>query len=77
MISHLRGTLLEKHPNQVIVDVQGVGYEVTIPVSAFSSLPAKGEPVQLHNPPRVARLCYTRGCSPRDGQLGLQNAAIP
>ncbi len=48
MISHLRGTLLEKHPNQVIVDVHGVGYEVTIPVSAFSSLPAKGEPVQFH-----------------------------
>jgi holliday junction DNA helicase RuvA len=48
MISHLRGTLLEKHPNQVIVDVHGVGYEVTIPVSAYSSLPDKGAPVQLH-----------------------------
>src|SRR5260370_6602978 len=48
MIAHLRGTLLEKHPNQVIVDVQGVGYEVTIPVSAFSSLPEKGQQVQLH-----------------------------
>src|SRR5689334_21533687 len=48
MIAHLRGTLLEKHPNAVIVDVQGVGYEVTIPVSAFSSLPEKGQTVQLH-----------------------------
>ena len=48
MIAHLRGTLLEKHPNLVIVDVSGVGYEVTIPVSAFSSLPEKGETVQLH-----------------------------
>jgi Holliday junction DNA helicase RuvA len=48
MISHLRGALLEKHPNQVIVDVQGVGYEVTIPVSAFSSLPNLGETVRLH-----------------------------
>ena len=48
MIAHLRGTLLEKHPNLVIVDVQGVGYEITIPVSAFSSLPEKGQPVQLH-----------------------------
>ena len=48
MIAHLRGTLLERHPNVVIVDVQGVGYEVTIPVSAFSSLPEKGQPVQLH-----------------------------
>jgi Holliday junction DNA helicase RuvA len=48
MISHLRGTLLEKHPNQAIIDVQGVGYEVTIPVSAFSSLPDRGQTVSLH-----------------------------
>jgi Holliday junction DNA helicase RuvA len=48
MISHLRGTLLEKRPNQVIVDVHGVGYEVTIPVSAYSSLPDRGAPVELH-----------------------------
>jgi holliday junction DNA helicase RuvA len=48
MISHLRGTLLEKHPNQVIVDVQGVGYEVTIPISVFSSLPDQGATVRLH-----------------------------
>lgn len=48
MIAHLRGVLLEKHPNAVIVDVEGVGYEVAIPVSAFSSLPEKGQPVQLH-----------------------------
>jgi Holliday junction DNA helicase RuvA len=48
MIAHLRGTLLEKHPNAVIIDVQGVGYELAIPVSAFSALPDKGSPVQLH-----------------------------
>jgi holliday junction DNA helicase RuvA len=48
MIAHLRGTLLEKHPNLAILDVHGVGYEVTIPVSAFSSLPELGQPVQLH-----------------------------
>ncbi len=47
MIAHLKGTVLEKHPNQVIVDVGGVGYDVTIPVSAFSSLPEKGSIVQL------------------------------
>src|SRR5665213_2469938 len=48
MIAHLRGTLLEKHPNAVILDVQGVGYEVVIPVSAYSSLPEKGAAAQLH-----------------------------
>jgi Holliday junction DNA helicase RuvA len=48
MISHLHGALLEKHPNTVVVDVHGVGYEVTIPVSVYSSLPEKGTEVALH-----------------------------
>lgn len=48
MIAHLRGTVLEKHPNQVIVEVGGVGYDVTIPVSAYSSLPDTGSEVRLH-----------------------------
>ena len=47
MIAFLRGSLLEKHPNQVILDVQGVGYDVTIPVSTFSSLGAPQSEVQL------------------------------
>jgi Holliday junction DNA helicase RuvA len=47
MISFLRGTLLEKHPNQIIVDVHGVGYELTIPVSTFSALPETGQEVRL------------------------------
>lgn len=38
MIAFLRGTLLERHPTQVVVDVGGVGYEVNIPVSTFSTL---------------------------------------
>jgi Holliday junction DNA helicase RuvA len=48
MISHLRGALLEKNPNTVVVDVHGVGYEVTIPVTVYSSLPAIGAEVSLH-----------------------------
>jgi Holliday junction DNA helicase RuvA len=48
MIAYLRGTLLEKNPSQVIVDVHGVGYAVTIPVSAYSSLPEKGAELHLH-----------------------------
>jgi Holliday junction DNA helicase RuvA len=47
MIAHLRGVLLEKHPNQIIVDVGGVGYELTIPVSTFTSLPDAGGEVRL------------------------------
>src|SRR5215471_12952332 len=48
MIAYLRGALLEKHPNAVIVETNGIGYEVTIPVSAYSSLPDKGAEVRLH-----------------------------
>jgi holliday junction DNA helicase RuvA len=47
MIASLRGKLLEKHPNQVIVDTGGVGYDVTIPVSTYSSLSETGSEVRL------------------------------
>ncbi len=47
MIGHLRGRLLEKRPNQVIVEVQGVGYDVTIPVSTFYQLPEPPGETQL------------------------------
>ncbi len=47
MIALLRGVLLEKHPNQAIVDVGGVGYDVTISVSTFSHLPDAGSEVRL------------------------------
>ena len=48
MIAHLRGRLLTKHPNQVVVETGGVGYEVAISVPTFSSLPAAGSEVSLH-----------------------------
>jgi len=47
MIAFLRGKLLEKHPNQVIVDTAGVGYDVVIPISTFSALPGTGADVAL------------------------------
>ena len=47
MIALLRGKLLEKHPNQAIVDAGGVGYDVVIPVSTFSALPETGSEVKL------------------------------
>ena len=47
MIAYLRGTLLEKHPNQAIVDAGGVGYDVTIPISTYASLPEAGSEVRL------------------------------
>jgi holliday junction DNA helicase RuvA len=47
MIGHLRGTILEKHPNQVVVEAAGVGYEVQIPISTYTSLPDAGTAVAL------------------------------
>ena len=48
MISHLSGTLLAKHATSVIVDVGGVGYEVTIPVTTFYDLGELNAPVRLN-----------------------------
>lgn len=47
MIGHLRGALLEKHPNLVLVEAGGVGYEVSIPVSTYTALPEPGAQVSL------------------------------
>ena len=47
MIAHLRGDILRKSPQEVVVDVGGVGYRVLIPVSTFYRLGAEGEPVRL------------------------------
>lgn len=47
MIAHLSGSLLSKQPNIVIVDVSGVGYEITIPLSTFYDLGEEGSAVAL------------------------------
>jgi Holliday junction DNA helicase RuvA len=48
MIAHLRGKLLEKKPNLALVDVGGVGYALTIPVSTFAQLGDPGDQVSLY-----------------------------
>jgi holliday junction DNA helicase RuvA len=48
MIGHLRGQLISKKPNAVILDVQGVGYEVHIPLTSFYELPNEGSEVALN-----------------------------
>ena len=47
MISFLKGTLSEALPTQVVIDVNGVGYEVLIPLSSFDKLPSLGGEVKL------------------------------
>jgi len=47
MIGRLSGTLVEKNPPQILLDVSGVAYEVDVPMSTFYNLPPVGEPVIL------------------------------
>jgi Holliday junction DNA helicase RuvA len=47
MFAHLRGILLEKHPNQAVVEAGGVGYDVTIAVPTYTRLPEVGSEVKL------------------------------
>ena len=47
MIAHLQGRIFEKQPNRVIVDVQGVGYDVSVPLSTFYGLGNVGSDVAL------------------------------
>jgi len=48
MIAYLRGELLNKRPNQAIIETAGVGYDVTISVPTFTELPEVGSEVALH-----------------------------
>ncbi len=47
MIGYLKGQLLQKKPNVILVDIHGVGYEVFIPLTSFYELPAEGSEVSL------------------------------
>jgi Holliday junction DNA helicase RuvA len=48
MIAHLRGRLFAKSPNQAVIECAGVGYDVTISVATFTSLPVEGAETSLH-----------------------------
>jgi Holliday junction DNA helicase RuvA len=47
MIGRLAGTLLEKNPPQILLDVQGVAYEIDVPMSTFYNLPNLGDKLVL------------------------------
>jgi holliday junction DNA helicase RuvA len=47
VIAHLRGKILEKHPNRIVIDVNGVGYDVFVPLSTFYGLGDPGRDLAL------------------------------
>ena len=47
MIAHLRGRILEKHPNRIVVEVNGIGYDVSVPLSTFYGLGEPGGEIAL------------------------------
>jgi holliday junction DNA helicase RuvA len=47
LISHLRGRIFEKHPNRITVDINGVGYDVFVPLSTFYGLGEPGSDIAL------------------------------
>jgi Holliday junction DNA helicase RuvA len=48
MIAHLRGRVIDKQPNMLIVDVQGVGYQVHVPLSTYYDVGDQGAEIALH-----------------------------
>ena len=60
MIGRLQGTILEKHPPSILIDVQGVGYELEASMSTFYHLPECGETIILHTHLVVKKMlsCY-------------------
>ena len=67
MIGKLSGVLSEKNPPQILIDCQGVGYEVDVPMSTFFNLPAVGERVSLlthHVVREDAQILFGFGSSP-------------
>ena len=70
MIAFLRGRVLEKHPNRIIVDVAGVGYDVSVPLSTFYGLATPGVEIALRihthvreDHARALRLCHAARAS--------------
>lgn len=78
MIGQLRGKLVHKKPNLVLIDVQGVGYEVFIPLTSFYELPEEGNDVTLrvHTHVREDALTLFGFCSQREKDLFLKLISI-
>ena len=74
MIGQLRGQLLQKKPNMVLLDVKGVGYEVSIPLTSFYELPGEGYEITLKI--HTHALVLFGFCSQREKDLFLKLITI-
>lgn len=60
MIAHLQGTVFSPLPNQIIIDVNGVGYQVQIPLSTYDKvLPQQGDKIKLYTYLQVRETAHT------------------
>ena len=83
MIGRLSGTLVEKNPPQILLDVQGVAYEIDVPMSTFYNLPNVGDNVVLFThlvvredaPPRGAVVGRTRSPGSRPARASVAGCA--
>jgi len=71
VIARLSGTVLEKHPNRVVVDVGGVGYDVQVPLSTFYGLgePGSGVTLRVHTHVREEVIALYGFASPLEQDL--------
>ena len=78
MIARLSGTVLEKHPNRVVVDVAGVGYDVQVPLSTFYGLgePGAGITLRVHTHVREDAISLFGFASPLEQDLFERLIAI-
>ena len=58
MIGHLTGILMEKQPPEILLDVQGVGYELLLPMTSFYHLPEVGKQTSLDLPKKPTALYF-------------------
>jgi Holliday junction DNA helicase RuvA len=78
MIGQLRGLLLQKKPNLILLDVGGVGYEVSIPLTSFYELPGEGSEIvlKIHTHVREDAFVLFGFCSQREKDFFLKLISI-
>jgi Holliday junction DNA helicase RuvA len=78
MIGQLKGQLLQKKPNVLLLDVHGVGYEVFIPLTSFYELPGEGSEIilKIHTHVREDALILYGFCSQREKDFFLKLISI-